>query len=264
MSRWFDILYRQKPVTGKGAVNGPSAHAPAPEVPSPSRMLTDEDCIGGSAIYEKPTALLSGIPNRWSLEIQKIVFHLRPEVRDESAPHHIVFSGMQKSSGTTTLSYLVAHHLATERNDQRVLYVDFNPSITASPPAGLDQAFLIGQEVPDDCFSDIRSTLTSLSIRPGGQHSVSVTSGWLNEFMAIAKRHFNWIIFDCPPFFTTPETYSAAKECDGVVLVLRSGETRHPAIKALVSDLESLGIVIIGTVLNFRQYPLPKWLLRYV
>lgn len=165
MSRWFDILYRQKPTEPKA-----DKKPVAPES-GPVRQLTDADCLGGSAIYEKPGAL-SGIPNRWSLEIQKIVFHLRPEVRDESAPHHIVFSGMQKTSGTTTLSYLVAHHLATERNDQRVLYVDFNPSISASPPSGLDQAFMIGQEVPDDCFADIRSTLTSLSIRPGGQHSV--------------------------------------------------------------------------------------------
>jgi hypothetical protein len=48
------------------------------------------------------------------------------------------------------------------------------------------------------------------------------------------------------------------------VLVLKSGESRYPALNGLVSDLDALGIKVIGTVLNFRQYPIPRWILKYI
>ena len=71
------------------------------------------------------------------------------------------------------------------------------------------------------------------------------------------------IIIDAPPFFAAPETFSLAKASDGVVLILRAGVSRHPAVNALVSDLDQLGIPVLGTVLNYRQYPIPQWLLRF-
>lgn len=82
--------------------------------------------------------------------------------------------------------------------------------------------------------------------------------------MAAAKEHCDWILIDSPPFFAAPETYAIAKASDGVVLVLRSGETRYPALNGLVADLASLGIPLVGSILNFRQFPIPRWLLKYI
>lgn len=258
MTHWFDVLYRRTPpqpdpaeITEKPADAEKEAKDQQPLFAFQSHALI------------KPPPL-QGIPSRWSLEIQKIVFHLRPVVDDAEAPHHIVFSGIQRGSGNTTICYLVAHHVATERFDQKVLYIDLNPSVSAPPLTSADHAFKIGDVINANDFGEINRTLTSVSIRPSGEHSVSITSGWLYDFIALARQEFDWILVDAPPFFATPETYSVAKACDGVVLVLKSGETRYPALKALASDLDSLGIPIIGTVLNFRQYPIPKWLLRYV
>ncbi|MDD2884492.1 MAG: hypothetical protein PHT48_05550 [Dechloromonas sp.] len=258
MSQWFDVLYR-RPASDTPPSDSSfeqSAEEGSPEAkgvhPNPHRPL-------------KRAPPLTGIPNRWSLEVQKIVFHLRPLVGDAEAPHHIVFSGVQHGPGVSTICYLVAHHLATEGYQQRVLYVNFNPDLTAAQMANADSTLYIGQEISaDSTYYQGDSTLTTVAIRSKDKHAVSIASGWLYEFMTDAQTHFDWILVDAPPFFTTPETYSIAKACDGAVLVLKSGATRYPALKALVADLDSLGIPIIGTVLNFRQYPLPKWLLRYV
>jgi Mrp family chromosome partitioning ATPase len=257
MSQWFDTLYKKN--------DGTSTPDATPDTADGVDLsaLTGKNS-SSRKLLQRP-APLSGIPSRWSLEVQKVVFHLRPEVGDQSAPHHVVFSGLQRGPGVSTICFLVAHHIATEGYQQRVLYVNFNPAPSAPAMPNADATLYIGQPIDENLDYHLGgSTLTSLAIRSSGSQSVSIASGWLYEFMSHARAHYEWVFVDAPPFFATPETYSIAKACDGVVLVLKSGETRYPALKALVSDLDSLGIPIIGTVLNFRQYPLPKWLLRYV
>ncbi len=259
MSKWFDTLYRsaQEPEDSSGEKPQIDHEGTAPDPAS--------DTVTGSKRQLHRPPPLTGIPNRWSLEVQKVVFHLRPVAGDEKAPHHIVFSSLQKGPGVTTISYLVAHHIATEGRQQRVLYVNFNPQPSAPAMPNADATLYIGEDIEADAdFHHSDSTLTNLAIRSNSTQADSIASGWLYEFISYARQHYDWILVDAPPFFGSPETYSVAKACDGVVLVLKSGETRYPAMKALVSDLDSLGIPIIGTVLNFRQYPLPKWLLRYV
>lgn len=255
MSEWFETLYKKSAKTDSPPGTDAFGEAGHTQIEAES---------GARKGLERP-APLTGIPSRWSLEVQKVVFHLRPVAGDANAPHHIVFSGLQRGPGVTTICYLVAHHIATEGYLQRVLYVNFNPAPNAPAMPNADATLFIGQSFEEKLdYYQNGSTLTSLAIRSSGTQAVSIASGWLYEFISHARQHYDWIFVDAPPFFGTPETYSVAKACDGVVLVLKSGETRYPALKALVSDLDSLGIPIIGTVLNFRQYPLPKWLLRYV
>jgi cellulose biosynthesis protein BcsQ len=175
-----------------------------------------------------------------------------------------MFSSTQKGSGTTTICYLVAHHLASERDDQRILHVDFSADRRRPAMPGTETILTIGQPLAVDLFANIDRTFTRVAIRPGEDHSVAGCSGWVREFLAHARRHCDWIFVDAPSFYAVPETYGVAKACDGVVLVLKSGESRYPALNALVGDLDALGIKTVGTVLNFRQYPIPRWLLKYI
>lgn len=271
MSHWFDILYRREeaiaqPTPRMDAEVGGFPH-PLPLPVSDAPTTQSENPASAPRPTRgplKPVAPLAGVPGRWALEVQKIVFHLHSTPNDKAQPHHLVFAGAQKSAGTTTICYLVAHHLATERSDQRVLHIDFSVDRKFAPKPGADTYLQIGQPLTSDLFSTIAQTFTRFSIRPGDEHSVAMNSGWLREFMALAREHCDWVLIDAAPFFAAPETYSVAKSCDGVVLVLKSGETRYPALNSLVDDLEMLGINVVGTVLNFRQYPIPRWLLKYI
>lgn len=263
MSQWFDVLYRRQS-RSKNETAGSNGALPEGEAPSMTRENESAQPEEGKPKLERVPPV-AGVPSRWSLEVQKIVFHLRPVVNDSGAPRNIVFSGVQKGSGVSTICYLVAHHLATEGYEQRVLYVNFDPAASALPMHGADTTLQIGDQLPGDApYLNNNSTLTTVAIRGHNKQAVSAASGWLYEFIASANSRFDWILVDSPPFFASPETYSITKACDGVVLVLKSGQTRYPALKALVADLDSLGIKIMGTVLNFRQYPLPRWLLQYV
>jgi Mrp family chromosome partitioning ATPase len=82
--------------------------------------------------------------------------------------------------------------------------------------------------------------------------------------LKISRNHCDWIIVDVPPFFSTPESYTVSQLCDGTIMVLKSGETRYTALTGLVADLEQVGIRLLGVIMNFRQYPIPRWLLKYI
>lgn len=260
MSRWFDILYRS---ADHFPTQPPRESAEQP-LPPPERMSGSTDAPPGTGRSLQQTSPLPGIPNRWRLEIQKIAFHLQGQDKGEQGNRSLVFSAPAGRAGTTTICYLVAHHLATELHDKKILHIDFSANKNKPAHAGVDAHLRIGDELPEDLFSGIQKALTRISIRPNGDQSVAAASAWSREFMAKAREHCDWILIDSPPFFSAPETYSIAKACDGVVLALKSGETRYPALNALVADLTSLGIPIIGTVLNFRQFPIPRWLLKYI
>lgn len=269
MSHWFDILYRREDPTPQPAQRG-SAAAPVEiaQAGSDNAATGNEEpmAVAGKPARKplKPVAPLTGIPARWELEVQKIVFHLHSKQGETTQPRHLVFAGAQRSAGTTTICYLVAHHLATERTDQRVLYVDFSVDRKFPAKPGADAYLQIGQPLTGEMFSSIDQAFTRFSIRPGSENSVAMNSGWLRDFMTLAREHCDWVLIDAAPFFAAPETYSVAKSCDGVVLILKSGETRYPSLNSLVADLEMLGITVVGTVLNFRQYPIPRWLLKYI
>lgn len=258
MSRWFDILYRREEPASSTSVGFDGAASSAVEAPP-----AGAEGLAPGRRGLRPAPPLQGLPGRWALEVQKIVFHLN-RAGEEPSARHIVFSGMQKQGGTTTICYLVAHHLATERNDQRVVYIDFNVDLKREPMPGATLSLRIGQPLTEQLFSAITHTFTHVSIGPGDERQAATASAWLRELMALARPHCDWVLVDAPPFFAASETYSVAKVCDGVVLVLKSGETRYPALNALVADLEMLGIKVLGTVLNFRQYPIPRWLLKYI
>lgn len=213
----------------------------------------------------KPAAPLPKMPSRWALELQKAAFLLSQENETKSGSLVVAFSGMQKGGGVTTISYLIAHYLAAEKPDLRVLYVDFSMDRKRPSRQGIDGLFKIGQAVTNDVFLADPKSFTKFAIRPSDDNGTTMhCSRWLRDFMETARRHCDWIIVDVPPFSTTPESYTLAQFCDGVVLLLKSGESRYPALNRLVADLEQVGIRVLGTIMNFRQYPIPSWLLKYL
>lgn len=258
MSQWFDILYRSPgtpPPPDPVAETPPVDASPAAPPPLPGE--------GGNPLQATPP--LQGIPDRWRLEIQKVAFHLQGcDAQARGQKKCLLFSAPANRTGTTTICYLVAHHLATELHNKKVLHIDFSTSRSKPAHAGVDAHLQIGDALPRELLAGIDKTLTRISIRPNGDQSVAAATAWSREFMAAAKEHCDWILIDSPPFFAAPETYAIAKASDGVVLVLRSGETRYPALNGLVADLASLGIPLVGSILNFRQFPIPRWLLKYI
>lgn len=258
-------------IIGRGSLPPPdkpsSSSAPPPGWPEqvPVRAANDpaKTPPGRSAVKLRSPPPLPSLPSRWVLEIQKIVFHLAESAPADVECPTILFSGVQRKVGTTTVSYIAAHQLAVEYGDLKVLYIDCRLDTAGVEDSDKYVTIIkVGDPIDPAWFDAGTSTLRRISVRLGDGRSAAVAR-WFREFIGTARQTHRAIIIDAPPFFAAPETFSLAKASDGVVLILRAGVSRHPAVNALVSDLDQLGIPVLGTVLNYRQYPIPQWLLRF-
>lgn len=214
---------------------------------------------------QAPVSLLHGIPEQWSREIQKIAHFLSSglDVNDKLC---LAFSGLERGSGVTTVSYLVAHYLADESHGRRVLFIDFTRDNQQNgwQNGGHTNGLIVGQPIGETLPVYNAHSLYRIQIMANSSQSASSASRWFREFMDTARQTFDVIIADTPPFSIEPEGFSLAKSTDGVVLVVNSGDTRYPAFNTLVDNLNHLSIPTVGTVMNRRVYPIPKWLLSFI
>lgn len=265
MSNWFDLLYGKRRVVD----------AISPDSNQASGQEPDVTALFGAAVNEPvketlktidviPAPPLPRMPPRWLLELQKSAFHLMRESAGSDGAPVVAFSGMQARGGVSTISDMISHYLAVDAPDKRVLYIDFAINEDSGKNNRTGNVLRIGQPLSGDVFCANPKAYAKFSARRGDVDAELNASQWFRDLIELSKEHFDWITVDLPPFYAAPESYTISQLCDGVVLVLKSGETRHPALNGLVADLEQVGIRVLGTILNFRQYPIPRWLLKYI
>lgn len=197
------------------------------------------------------------LPSAWGMEVQRIAHHLA--FGHAQAPHTVLFAAPIPQSGVSTLTFLLAHHLASSTPDGRTLLLRL---VLEPQPMRHDSLTLaVGdpfswQQLPSD------QALNILTLYGGENYSVAEKVRWYRSLLASARRLYATVVIDTPPFNRCPDSYLLTSETDGVVLVLKSGAVRKPAVAALVKELNGLSIPVLGSVLTFREYPLPRWLIR--
>lgn len=251
MNSLYNLLQQKRNISDFGQSGDPSAQA------SQSREQQQ------SAAAE-PVLQLSNIPSRWANEIQRIAFFLASQADSSDSTLCVTFAGLRHGTGTTTVSYLVANYLAAEQSHKHVLYIDHAPSNVGDKPSGTGNFISVGGGGIPRLFSGNIPLFNRITIFPDHNVSAPVSSRWFREFMQEARKAYQIIIADTPPFAVEPGSFSLAMATDGVVLVLQAGETRYPAVNTVADDLEDLGIQILGAVLNRRRFPIPRWLIQFI
>jgi capsular exopolysaccharide synthesis family protein len=97
------------------------------------------------------------------------------------------------------------------------------------------------------------SVITSSSIPPNPTELLN--SVRMDEVLATAKEQVDVVIVDSPPFIVSDPIVLAAK-VDGIVLVLRPGQTSFAAVHEIVTQLQRANARLLGVVLN--RVPLKK------
>ncbi len=72
----------------------------------------------------------------------------------------------------------------------------------------------------------------------------------LNELIELARQQFDVVLMDTPPMLHIADARIAGVLADGVVLVMRSGQTSRESAMAAKRQLTEDGIPIIGVALN--------------
>ncbi|MBN1398740.1 MAG: polysaccharide biosynthesis tyrosine autokinase [Bacteroidetes bacterium] len=112
--------------------------------------------------------------------------------------------------------------------------------------------FLVGSVGLADVL--YRQVLPNLDIINSGTvpHNPSEILGSkkMKEFIKLMKEKYDVIIFDTPPLLAVTDASALATETDGVIIVASAGITQSTELKTITEFLKSIGVHIIGVVLN--------------
>jgi capsular exopolysaccharide synthesis family protein len=70
------------------------------------------------------------------------------------------------------------------------------------------------------------------------------------EFITEARQNYDYIVFDCPPLTAIDDTFSLVSLADGLLFVVRSGQTSMRFAKNALMAVRQRGANLLGLVLN--------------
>lgn len=188
--------------------------------------------------------------------------------RSGHPPCSIMFTSAVEGEGRTSIATMFAVLSAAVERNRRVLLVDADThrgtlglmfGVAAEQP-GLSE-FCDGQAGVEECVT--ATGLPNLLVVPasrGAPAPVIFPPRRVEDFMREASRSFDLVILDGPAGSSTRDVLSIARAVDRVAVVVRYGYATRQQVSALIAELVRVEADVIGTVLNQREYPLPRFL----
>ncbi len=175
---------------------------------------------------------------------------------EEKPIRTLLFSSPGPSEGKSTTSINVAVMLAQQ--GQRVLLVDADVRRPALHRAmdvlrepGLTNLLIGNAEIREAIRPNV---LPNLDVLPSGPFPPNPSELLNSKKMQLILRElegsYNHIILDSPPILAVTDSAILATHTDGMVLVLRSGETEQRAAERAVDQVRRVGVRVFGAVLN--------------
>ncbi|WP_207816437.1 CpsD/CapB family tyrosine-protein kinase [Pseudomonas sp. 50_B] len=179
----------------------------------------------------------------------------------------ILLTAANRNSGITCSSLSMASELArTSRG--RVLLVDTSLSDNSltrrldlgERPGFLDLALADTPPLLAQCIES--SDELGFDFLPLGrrqQYAERLTPELLQELLQALAADYRFVIIDGDPVYSSGDILTLSTQVDGVVLVVRSEETRWEVAQAAAQRLIQAEAKLIGSVFNARKYYMPKW-----
>jgi len=170
----------------------------------------------------------------------------------------VLFTGAASGVGCSWIAVHTAEALCAETSAS-VCLADIGGNLHWT-----GQDFQGSDERPDEpveggpLYRSIRRVGRNLWILPATGASADAMPWYqrLEESVIELRDTFEYVLLDTPPLGSNPPLRPGTL-VDGAVVVLKAGHTPRPAVRRAVNDLGSIGIKILGTVLNQRDYPIP-------
>ena len=234
-------------------------------VSPPTHILTEsseKQCLELAVRRER----LSPIAESFRAVLPSILFR-----QDGSRPRVMVLTSAAPNEGKTTVASNLA--LAIAEITGNVLLIDGDmrkPRLQTIFGADNRQGLLdilASPEPPDAQQIDklIRPTsVPGLYFLPsglaGGRVSNALYSRNLPQFLSIARARFDTILIDAPPVLQIPDARLLSRLADGVILVVRSGQTTRGMAQEARQRLIEDGSNVLGTLLNcWRPKDAPRY-----
>ncbi|MEZ4417871.1 MAG: polysaccharide biosynthesis tyrosine autokinase [Gemmatimonadota bacterium] len=175
---------------------------------------------------------------------------------DRTGVRTVAFTSPGPNEGKSTSAVNLAVLIARQR--ERILLVDADLRRPALHLAlGLPRQpgladVLAGTVTLDDALQiDVLPNLDVLTAGPSADSpSDLLTSRAMEDLLAVLESRYNYVIVDSPPILAVTDAAVLAAHVDGTVLVVRSGATDQRAALRARTQLERVGVRILGVLLN--------------
>lgn len=173
----------------------------------------------------------------------------------------VLFSASTTSGeGASYVSYNLATALALEYN-QKVAWVDANflsPQAALAGPGRATLAEILKEpELAATIVSDSNPYLIAGGPDLVGSKGLVAARNYQDVLMGLANR-FDFVIVDLPPVLASSETGMMASGGDGFLLVIKQKHLKWEIVEHGVNLLRDKGVQVLGTVINRREFVLPK------
>jgi len=90
-----------------------------------------------------------------------------------------------------------------------------------------------------------------------------LSSEAMKDLIDRLKEQFDFVLFDSPPVMSVTDPTILANLADGVIIVIKGGETPRPPIQRTLQQLSKLDTKLLGVVLNGMDFKKGKYYYHY-
>lgn len=84
----------------------------------------------------------------------------------------------------------------------------------------------------------------------------------MQKLIEICREEYDYVIVDCPPISLVVDAAIVAPLCDGIVMVVSSGNVPYRLAQSALDQLQATGCPVLGTVLNMVDQKNEKYYYR--
>jgi len=178
------------------------------------------------------------------------------------------FVSSHEKEGVSTIVSNLAESIAHSQPDQHILLMDLNlknPTLHLAFNLPLEPG--LSDMLANDLlqtYSTHKTKLANLNLLSAGNalsnNVATIEQKKLTNFVSLLKDHYDTIIIDSPPLFSSPDSLSAAIASDTSLLIVQANRVTWEVIQRGKEYLERNGCTIKGTVLNRFQHVIPGWI----
>jgi capsular exopolysaccharide synthesis family protein len=174
----------------------------------------------------------------------------------EHPPKTVLVTSGQPGDGKTATVFNIAYALAQLNAEVVIVDCDMRKPRTRK----LDQlandeglsTLLTGGGALDEFIKT--TSVPHLSILPSGaappNPSELISSDKMKQLLRSLAERFEYVIIDSPPVATFTDPMILSKLVDGVILVVKSGQSKGELVRRVCQDFSSVGAKVLGVTLN--------------
>ena len=210
------------------------------------------------------------IPDELELEGEMISLYQTIDSLLSNIPNRVVlFVGSLSGEGTSTVARELSKVVAMKLG-KTVLLVDLDRSrpdfkIFKNIKVDCDLEEVIKGNIPiDNAFCQVEDS--SLYLSPLFQKSMldphTLDSAKSNVFWSQLRKRFDLIFIDTPPATLFSDSFSLARQADGVILVVEAEKTSWPIALSVKEKIIKHGGNVLGIVFNRRRFYIPQFIYK--